>query len=109
MEGAGASGVAAPAGWYNAASGRAGPAGEIQSHAMFRYRCSACNRELKRRECVILDDPWAPFGPERVCPFCQSGVTLHAKPVVIALAGALAGLLGFGMGCVLQWIMRSGG
>jgi len=30
VEGAGATGVVALAGWYNAASGRAGPAGEVE-------------------------------------------------------------------------------
>ena len=57
---------------------------------MFRYRCSGCHRILKRRECVVLDDPWAPFGPERVCPHCESLVTLHGKPIVTGLAGKVS-------------------
>jgi hypothetical protein len=73
---------------------------------MFRYRCSECHRDLKRRECVVLDDPWAPFGPERVCPHCQSAVTLHANSIVVGIAGVLAALLGLAVGAAIEWATR---
>jgi hypothetical protein len=69
---------------------------------MFRYRCTGCRRVLRRRECVRSDDPMAPFGPEIVCPECESLVTLHAGPIATGLVAMTALLLGFGAGCLLS-------
>jgi len=69
---------------------------------MLGYRCPRCRRILTRRECVVWDDPQAPFGPELVCPHCESLVLFHAGPFVTAMAVLMAALLGFALGWLLS-------
>jgi hypothetical protein len=64
------------------------------------YRCTGCGRLLTRRECPVVDDPMAPFGPERVCPSC-GGLALP-RPAPWALAVALALAAGLGVGLALR-------
>jgi hypothetical protein len=55
------------------------------------YRCTQCGRKLTRRECVLIDDAMAPFGPEMTCPDCGA----LALPWTSTWAVFLAGVLGF--------------
>jgi hypothetical protein len=69
---------------------------------MFGYRCQGCRRTLKREDCVFFDDPMAPFGPELLCPYCDSLVTPYTPQSVVVLVGAFALLLGMSLGWLLN-------
>jgi hypothetical protein len=69
---------------------------------MLGYRCTGCHRLLARRERIYCDDPQAPFGPEWLCPSCESRVALYASPAIVGLAVAMTGLLGLALGVLLS-------
>jgi hypothetical protein len=59
-----------------------------------RFRCTECGRGLARHECILSDDPMAPFGPEMTCPDCGA-LALPWTPLwVIGLGLLLAVVLG---------------
>ena len=58
-------------------------------HFVF-YKCGGCGRVLRKKACVLHDDPMAPFGPELLCPHCESIVSYRCHPVVIVGAVVIA-------------------
>lgn len=52
------------------------------------HQCTKCRRFIKQSDCVLHDDPMAPFGPELICPHCKGLVTLGCPPIAFLILPA---------------------
>jgi hypothetical protein len=56
--------------------------------------CTDCGRRWKVSECLLVDDPQAPLGPERLCPRCEGLTVVKVHPALLWTGIALAILAG---------------
>lgn len=65
-------------------------------------KCIECGRRWAESECLLMDDPQAPFGVERLCPQCE-GLTLAQFSFWIwGISILLAGTIGLTLGRLLS-------
>jgi hypothetical protein len=66
------------------------------------YKCRQCKLRLRREQCVLHDDPMAPFGPELLCPQCEGLVFSRHHPGVLISVGVMITGLSVWLGLYLS-------
>ena len=62
------------------------------------YRCQKCHRMWSGKDVIFSDDPMAPFGPEWLCPNCESFTELVLTKLGVIVAISIVVAVGLTVG-----------